>query len=174
MCDPLFLRPGRRGFSLIELMVVLAIMGVLAALAIPAYSSYVSRARLSEALSQAASYKTLVLENVSAGRPFNQGLNDDGSEYLKVGTANVRSVRIIATTGAIGVDTSDVPGQGTFYLIPYTGADKAKAPLRPGVSPPGNISWLCVGDGWAQVGNDFYKGTLSPGVTPASCRAPAP
>src|SRR5690554_6146121 len=51
---------GQKGFTLIELMIVVAIIGILAAIAIPAYQNYTIRARVSEAASVAASVKTAV------------------------------------------------------------------------------------------------------------------
>ena len=59
----------QRGFTLIELMVVIAIVGLLASFAVPAYQDHLVRARVSEGLSLATNAKNLVLENLSGGNP---------------------------------------------------------------------------------------------------------
>ena len=71
-------KKAQKGFTLIELMIVIAIVGILAAIALPAYQDYIVRAKLSEAMVSLAEAKTSVAEYVAAnGLPA----NGDGPEF---------------------------------------------------------------------------------------------
>ena len=63
----------QKGFTLIELMIVVAIVGILAAIAIPAYQDYTVRARVTEGLSLASAAKVTVAENAMSGTAFGAG-----------------------------------------------------------------------------------------------------
>ncbi len=136
------------GFTLIELMIVVAIVAILAAVAIPAYQNYIIRAKVTDGLSLAVGAKTLISENASAGNPLNQGF------VAPTATANVASVAITAATGVITVTYTAAATGGTITLTPTDGAGAA---LVSGTVPTGSTSWNC-------------STTIAVQYLPASCR----
>jgi type IV pilus assembly protein PilA len=72
---------AQKGFTLIELMIVVAIIGILAAIAIPAYNDYIARSQASEAISLADGLKTTSADNLQAGTC---GTNAIGGKYATV------------------------------------------------------------------------------------------
>ena len=136
---------NNKGFTLIELMIVVAIVGILAAVAIPAYQDYTIRARVTEGLNLAAAAKLAVSETAISNNalPATQAATGYTSPAA---TANVASITITAATGEIVVTYTAAAGGGTILMTPTLQAN-------------GDVTWTCTG------------GTLLPKYRPANCRA---
>lgn len=123
---------AQKGFTLIELMIVVAIIGILAAIALPAYQDYTNRAKASEIVLAASSARTCVTEIVqSVG--FGPELATCSSDF--VGTQYATNL-VVANNGTITIDS--VPGE---FSEDFT------VTLRPSGTTRNNIpAWVCSGD----------------------------
>ena len=148
------LRAAQKGFTLIELMIVVAIIGILAAVALPAYQDYTVRAKVTEGLTLASSAKLAVAENASNGKNFDSGW------VAPTATAAVSSLAITAANGQITITYTAAAGGGDIVMTPTAGgAALAGTASASTVPTAGSVAWSCTG------------GTLLAKYRPAQCRA---
>jgi type IV pilus assembly protein PilA len=157
----------QKGFTLIELMIVVAIIGILAAIAIPAYQDYTIRAQVTEGLNLAGAAKAAVSETFSSNGSF-PATNDEAGLGSQIKGKYVSSVHV----GTNGVITITFGNQANAKQL----SGKTLV-LTPGVSKNGDVAWQCgsknmatasgisAPGGWSADG-----GTLEPKFRPAECR----
>ena len=120
------LKQTQKGFTLIELMIVVAIIGILAAIALPAYQDYTIRSKVTEALGLASAAKLAVAEAAaSAGGLANVTAANVGYSFTEDSTPYVKSIVVTPATGVITVTTRKTGAKvdPAFTLTPSTGAN---------------------------------------------------
>ncbi len=134
----------QKGFTLIELMIVVAIIGILAAVALPAYQDYTTRAKVSELLTMAAPAKLAVAETSSSMGGL-AGVTVANSGYVFPGaTKYVSGITITPATGVVTVASTVPNAAGNIVLTPTDVGS-------------GQLTWACTT-------------TITPKYVPSECR----
>lgn len=124
----------QNGWTLIELMIVIAIIGILAAIAIPAYQDYTVRAQVTEGVSLAGGLKIGMVESYTVEGRWPTALAEAGADVAPTGryveSVVVQDGLLVVTYGREGSDAITAPGANQLAL-------------SPGVDAGGNMLWRC-------------------------------
>jgi type IV pilus assembly protein PilA len=135
------MRSAQKGFTLIELMIVVAIIGILAAVALPAYQDYTTRAKVSEVMLAASSARTVVSEGAATYGSL------PGTASVTIQTQNSKYVSSVTWDGTSVIASAQGDANITGSNV-YLGATLGSG---------GQVTWTC-------------GGTVNVKYRPASCR----
>ena len=162
----------QKGFTLIELMIVIAIIGILAAIAIPAYQNYTIRSQVTEGISMAAGWKTAISEYYAQNGVF-------PSNYTTATTGAAGKVSVTGNSQGKYVSAISV-GTGGLITVQYSGSQVSgkltglNLTFVPGTDANADVVWVC---GTASIPTGVTLGggtaatTIPASYLPTSCHA---
>ena len=161
------MRHIQKGFTLIELMIVVAIIGILAAVALPAYQDYTVRAKISEVILALSACRTTVTEVYQSGGAApaanGWGCGENGGSGTPISSKYVQQIttdqngRVFATIQNVSADVNTK----VLSLVP-TAVDASTAAVYATHSGQGLFGWVC--------GNSSSGTTVSAKYLPGTCR----
>lgn len=149
------IKQTQKGFTLIELMIVIAIIGILAAVALPAYSDYTQRAKMSEVILAGSGCRTELTEYISInGGPSASAALNLTCASTTATSQYVKSVSVAATTGVVtltsqGINSAATDGGAVVTFTPTAG-------LGVTTTASGIYAWTCTSD--------------TPAIMPSTCK----